>query len=57
MILTVKELQEKLDRVDKDVARLQGESAMPRQVDTLTMYKEYLLEELAAAKARENAGK
>ena len=50
MSLTVKELEEKIKQVEKDLDELRSSGGAVEAVSTLSSYKEYLKEELQLAK-------
>ena len=56
MTLTVKELQEKIDMVTKDISKLQGEGSN-RKVESLSLYIDYLKDELKEAEDAERSNK
>jgi|FreactTroBogLake_1042271.scaffolds.fasta_scaffold06561_5 pyruvate-formate lyase-activating enzyme len=49
MTLTVKELKEKIEQVEKDISSMDN----IKSIDALNFYKEYLLEQLEEARQNE----
>jgi hypothetical protein len=48
--LTIKEMEEKVDRVKKDLLTLQSDGTSSRKFEVLSEYLEYLQDELAFMK-------
>ena len=44
--LTAEELQEKIDRTNQDLKKLQTEPSQTRQIEILIEYRDYLVSEL-----------
>ena len=57
MKITAKKLRERIERVDKDIADLQGNGSPVGAIDTLLMYKEYLEDELRFTEAEDDVRK
>lgn len=57
--LTVKDLEEKVKRVDEDIAKLRSEGGdnAGRKLDALSDYKSYLQDEIKVLKHEERSNK
>jgi hypothetical protein len=52
MSLTIKELTEKITKIDDDITKLRNEVGSERKISVLSDYKEYLNDELRVLKQK-----